>query len=182
MDLTGKLLIAPPAVKGNFWYKTVILITEHHENGSLGLVLNKRSQMTVSDFASQCHFQINHPGYLYAGGPVNAQALSMLHSNEWSCANTMRITNNLSISSAEDLLPKMAMNDRPQHWRMFIGLCGWAPGQLENEIRGVAPFKHEMSWLIANPDYNLVFTKDLKEQWALSLERSGLEFSQTILT
>jgi putative AlgH/UPF0301 family transcriptional regulator len=43
MNLTGKILIAPPNVKGNFWQKTVIYITEHHARGSMGLVLNKKS-------------------------------------------------------------------------------------------------------------------------------------------
>ena len=69
MDLTGQLLIAPPSVKGSFWYKTVVLVTEHHENGSMGLVLNKRSQMTVNEFASQLGFNLDVPGFLYLGGP-----------------------------------------------------------------------------------------------------------------
>lgn len=182
MDLAGKLLIAPPAVKGTFWYKTVILITEHHANGSMGLVLNKRSQMSVSEFSNQCHYQVDQPGYLYLGGPVNVKALSMLHSSEWACANTMRVTDHLSISSADDLLPRLADGDTPKHWRVFLGLCGWAPGQLENEMKGVAPWKHEFSWLVAKPDYGLVFDNDLKEQWTGALERSGQEFAQTLLT
>lgn len=182
MDLAGKLLIAPPSVKGNFWYKTVILVTEHHQNGSLGLVLNKRSQMTVEEFAAQIHFDMQYQNYLYLGGPVNVKALCMLHSADWSCSNTMRVTNNLAISSAEDLMPKMAMGNCPTNWRMFLGLCGWAPGQLENEIRGRHPFKHETSWLIANPDYNLIFDTDLKEQWTQAVDRSGQEFAHSILT
>jgi putative transcriptional regulator len=182
MNLTGKLLIAPPSVKGNFWYKTVILITEHHNNGSLGLVLNKRSQMTVREFSEQCGHEAEYSNYLYLGGPVNVKALSMLHSADWSCSNTMRVTDNLAISSAEDLLPKMAMGYCPTQWRMFMGLCGWAPGQLENEIKGNPPFHHNTSWLIANPDYSLIFDNDLKEQWTHAVDRSGQEFAHSILT
>lgn len=182
MNLTGKLIIAPPSVKGNFWYKTSILVTEHHNQGSLGLVLNKRSQMTISEFASQLGFQLEHEGYVYLGGPVNVKALTMLHTVDWHCSNTMRVTDELAISSAEDLLPKLAMGDAPNQWRLFLGLCGWAPGQLEQELKGVHPFKHETSWLIANPDTGLVFDTDLKEQWTQCVERSGQEFAQSILT
>ena len=182
MDLTGKLIIAPPSVKGNFWYKTSILVTEHHSNGSLGLVLNKRSQMTIPEFANQVGFQLDQAGYVYLGGPVNVKALTMLHSTDWHCSNTMRVTNDLAISSAEDLLPKLAMGDTPSQWRLFLGLCGWAPGQLEQELKGQHPFKHENSWLIANPDTGLVFDTDLKEQWTQCVERSGQEFAQSILT
>lgn len=182
MNLTGKLIIAPPSVKGNFWYKTSILVTEHHTSGTVGLVLNKRSQMTIGEFANQCGFQVERNGYVYLGGPVNVKALTMLHTTDWHCSNTMRVTDELAISSAEDLLPKLAVGDSPKHWRLFLGLCGWAPGQLEQEIKGIPPFKHETSWLTATPDLNLVFDTDLKEQWTQCVDRSGQEFAQTILT
>ena len=79
MDIIGNLLIAPPAVKGNFWTKTVIVVTEHHVNGSVGLILNRRSQMTVNEFASQLGFHMDVPGFLYLGGPINVKNLSFLH-------------------------------------------------------------------------------------------------------
>lgn len=181
MDLKNKLLIAPPAVKDSFWHKTVIYVTEHHAHGSVGLVLNKRSQVTITDFAEQCGFKIIVPGYVYLGGPVNVKALSMLHTSEWKCSNTMRLTPRLSVSSAEDLLAKLAMGDRPRHWRLFLGICGWSPGQLEDELKGTPPRRHELSWLLANPDLELLFESDLKDQWVQSVDQSGKEFAQSLL-
>ena len=55
MNLTGKLLIAPPSVRGNFWQKTVIYVTENHARGSMGLVLNKVSKMPIREFAQNCY-------------------------------------------------------------------------------------------------------------------------------
>ena len=52
-NFTGKLIISPPSVKGNFWQKSVILVTEDHEKGSVGIVLNKPSQTSIEDFARQ---------------------------------------------------------------------------------------------------------------------------------
>jgi putative transcriptional regulator len=182
MNLAGKLLIAPPAVKGTFWYKTVILVTEHHNNGSLGLVLNKRSQMSIAEFGAQVNVQIDQPGYIYLGGPVNVKALTMLHTTEWYCSNTLHVTPDLAISSAEDMLPKLAVGDCPKQWRLFLGICGWAPNQLINEIQGKHPYPHDTSWLTATPENPLVFDLDLKEQWTSSIEKSGQEFAQTILT
>lgn len=182
MDLTGNLLIAPPSVKGNFWYKTVVLVTEHHDNGSMGLVLNKRSQMTVNEFAGQLGFSMDVPGFLYLGGPINVKSLSFLHSNEWRCNNTMRINKQLSLSSAEEILPRLALGDRPKLWRMFLGVCGWSPNQLVSEIKGTPPFEHSVSWCTANSDLDLVFGSDTKDQWVQTLERSGQEFAQSLLT
>lgn len=181
MNLIGNILIAPPAVKGNFWYKTVILITENHNQGSVGLVLNKRSQMSVKEFGEQLGYEIDVPGFVYLGGPVNVKSLSFLHSNEWSCKNTMYINEHFSLSSADDILPRMAMGDRPERWRLFLGMCGWAQGQLAGEIKGTPPWNKEHSWCVASSDAETVFGTDNKDQWCNALDRSGLEFAQNIL-
>lgn len=182
MDLIGNLLIAPPSVKGNFWYKTVIMVTEHHKQGSIGIVLNKRSELTIADLGIQLNLDLDDiPGYVYIGGPVSQKSLSIIHSNEWSCSNTMRLNKYFSISSSIDMLPKFERGDLPRHWRMFVGMCGWAHQQLDNEIHGNHPYKHETSWCLATSNIDLVFDSDNKEQWAASLEQSGLEFAQNVL-
>jgi putative transcriptional regulator len=179
--LVGNLLIAPPAVKGNFWYKTVIMITENHKDGSVGLVLNKRSQMSVKDFGEQLGYHLELPGFVYLGGPVNVKSLSFLHSPEWFCKNTLQINQHYSISSADDILPRLAMGDCPDRWRLFLGMCGWADGQLAGEIKGDAPWPKDSSWCLATGDQDIVFGNDNKDQWCTALDRSGLEFAQKML-
>lgn len=181
MNLIGNLLIAPPAIKGNFWYKTVIMITEHHSHGSIGLVLNKRSQLSIEDFGNQLGFNLTYPGYVYQGGPVNVKSLSLLHTNDWSCKNTLRVNNLFSVSSANDILPRLAMGDVPFKWRIFLGMAGWGPGQLIGEINGSPPWNHDNSWCTATSDIDLVFENDNKDQWVSTLDRSGLEFAQNVL-
>jgi putative transcriptional regulator len=180
MNIVGNLLIAPPAVKGNFWHKTVVLITEDHAYGSVGLVLNKRSTLTIEDFGRQLGMPLNINGYVYQGGPVNPQSLSFLHSNEWRSKNTLRINDQFSLSSADDILPRLSIGDCPQRWRMFLGLCGWGPGQLIGELNGNPPWKKETSWCTANSNLDLIFNSDHKEQWCNALDQSGLEFAQNI--
>jgi len=181
MNHVGNLLIAPPAIKGNFWHKTVIMITEHHTHGSVGLVLNKRSLFTISEFGNQVGIALNIPGYVYVGGPVNSQSLSILHSAEWCCSNTMRLNENFCLSSAEDVLPKLAAGLSPIYWRLFLGMCGWGPNQLVSEIKGTPPYKHQHSWCTASADYDLVFESENKDQWCKALDRSGAEFSHNTL-
>lgn len=182
MNPTGNILIAPPSIKGNFWYKTVLLITEHHNQGSVGLVLNKRSQMSVVEFGEQLGYEIDLPGFVYLGGPVNVKSLSFLHTNDWTSKNTMRVSNDFSISSADDILPRLAMGDTPRKWRLFLGMCGWSPNQLVGEIKGIPPWQKDTSWLTANYSEDLVFGTDNNDQWCAALDRSGLEFAQNILS
>jgi putative transcriptional regulator len=182
MELVGNILIAPPAVKNSFWQKTVILITEHSPQGTLGLVLNKPSNMTFVDFGAQLNTILNIPGNVYVGGPINNHSMSMIHTNEWRCKNTMQINSSLSVSSADDILPRLSVGDCPKHWRLFLGMCGWAPGQLMNEFRGVPPFNRNHSWCISKSSIDLSFDYDGMEQWGKYLDKSGLEFAQTILS
>jgi len=182
MNFIGNLLIAPPTVKGNFWYKTVITITEHNSHGTVGVVLNKRSQLTIKDFGDQLGYDLDYPGYIYQGGPVNVKSLSFLHTNDWQCKNTLRVNNLFSVSSADDILPRLAMGDVPAQWRIFLGMCGWGPGQLHAEIKGDPPWNHTTSWCTATTtNLDLVFGSDNKDQWVAALDHSGLEFAQNIL-
>ena len=181
MNHVGNLLIAPPAVKGNFWHKTMIMVTEHTAQGTLGLVLNKPSNFSIEQFGEQINLDLDIPGSIYIGGPVNPQSLSLLHSAEWCCSNTMQLNEHFSVSSAEDVLPKLSGGDRPAYWRIFLGMCGWGPGQLLNEMKGVSPYKHQNSWCIATPTIDLVFGSEGKDQWCAGIDQSGKEFAQNIL-
>jgi putative transcriptional regulator len=181
MDLTSKLLIAPPAVKGNFWYKTVIMIVEHHEQGSIGLVLNKKSHMTINHFGDQIGLDIDIPGFIYIGGPVSPNSLGLIHSNEWRCSNTLKLNDSFSLSSSKEIMPRFAKGDFPKYWRLFFGMCGWAGNQLHDEINGEYPYSHNTSWCIATADYDLVFKTDSKSQWNAALEKSAEDFAKNIL-
>ena len=180
-DLTGSLLIAPPAVKGNFWYKTVVMVTEHHNDGSIGIVLNKRSSMSIVEFGAQLGYEIDLPGFVYLGGPINVKSLSFLHTNEWKSKNTLRINDEFSLSSADDILPRLAMGDTPKQWRILLGMCGWSPKQLIGEIKGTPPWNQNTSWCTASSSLDVVFGSDNKDQWCNALDRSGLEFAQNSL-
>jgi putative transcriptional regulator len=180
-NLVGNLLIAPPSVKGNFFQKTVILLTEHHAKGSVGLTLNKPSQMSIKEFSKQNGVILDMPGNVYIGGPVNTKALTMLHTNDWQCANTMRVNSEISISSSPEILTNMAAGYIPECWRVFVGLCGWSKGQLQSELEGSQPYDRNMSWLNATSNLDIVFGLTGQEQWTESIELAGSEFAQNLL-
>lgn len=179
-DLVGSLLIAPPSLLGNFFEKTVILVTEDTFSGSMGIVLNKVSKMSLKEFSRKNNAEIDIPGYVYIGGPVNTKALVMVHSNEWSCDNTMQVSDRFSISSSSHMLTRLSMGDFPRQWRLFVGLCSWSRNQLKQELKGIPPYDHDRSWLTASADLHTVFDFDGEDQWVVSIERSGLEFAQNL--
>jgi putative AlgH/UPF0301 family transcriptional regulator len=92
----------------------------------------------------------------------------------------MQIDNYFSLSSSDDLLYRLGNGDAPKHFRVFLGMCGWAPSQLIDEMHGTPPRNRNHSWLFSSADYELVFEHDQKDQWLQSVERSGSDFVQSI--
>jgi putative transcriptional regulator len=181
MSYAGKLIIAPPKVKGTFWTKSVVFISEDSHLGTVGVVLNKPSKMSLRDFGDQCDVDLDYDGNIYVGGPANVKALTMLHSAEWKCSNTLKINKSFSLSSAEELLGRLAIGDAPYYWRLFVGLSTWAPDQLDCEVKGKHPYTLDSSWLIATSNHHLAFGLDTTDQWTAAIEQSSLEFSQNFL-
>jgi|SRR6056300_779417 len=176
MKYHGKLLIAHPNVeKENIFAKTVIYIyQDDNEQGSVGVILNKASRFKITDICAEKNIVFGDTTKkVYHGGPVNGQALVLLHSNEWQSLNSAPAGNNLSVTSDNVMLEKIATGDEPAYWRLFAGMCGWAPGQLEAELTGQWPYRPENSWLIADADDSLIYDYDGKSQWTNLVETSS---------
>lgn len=182
MNIPGTLLIAPPHVQHQLWGSATILVTEDMPAGNTGIILNRESRMTIAEFGDRLGHDLDHvPGMLHIGGPDRQTSFSILHSPEWSSKNTFKINNYFSVSSDNDVLIRFANGDEPAYWRMFLGMCTWAPGQLENEINGLGSPKSSISWCTSTSDPELVFETDLEDIWDVALERCSLEFAQNFM-
>lgn len=175
MSLEGKLLISHPnCPKDSFFYRSVIyLYQDDMTKGSIGVILNKPSKYSIADICNDN--QIVYAGSyqpIYHGGPVNTNALVLLHTIEWISSNSAYVSNNLRISSDNDMLKKIASGDTPRKYRLFGGLSGWAPGQLLAELGGRYPYKPENSWLLADPTEEFLFDQSHEKQWHTAFKLS----------
>ncbi len=180
MDLTGKLIIAPPMIKGTFWAKTATMITYHTAEGAAGLMLNKRSKYSLREFGKIASVELDYDGDLFVGGPSEPEILTMLHSTGWSCDNTWPINDDFCVSASDHILEHLADGDCPSDFRLFVGMTDWYPQQLEMEINGHAPLNHNLSWLVATPDLESVFGMTGVDLWERSLELSAEDFTRYI--
>lgn len=183
MGRVGKLLIAHPKLTASSpFYKSVILIYSDTAQGISGLIINKPSRFTVSNLAEARGLE--YPltkDYIRSGGPVNDNALLMLHTDDWSSTNTVDICAGLRISSDDFMLEKLAQGYQPIYWRMMGGMCAWQPGQLEMELKGQQPYRPENSWLTCKSNEDIIFTYDGERQWEKAVELSSRQmFSQYI--
>lgn len=175
MSRVGKLLIAHPKIPvGNPFRKSVIYIYEDNANGTQGVVLNYHSSFTVKDLCNQKG--IIYPDgthNLHKGGPVNEQAILMLHTDEWQSSNTMEAGKGYRISSDNHMFQKVALGDAPVYYRIFAGMSSWAVGQLDMEMKGQFPYRPENSWLTATANDSIIFDYDGDAQWEKAVELSS---------
>lgn len=173
--MLGKLLIAHPNLpKNNPFYKTVIYIFMHNSEGTQGLIINKPSDFSVSQF-------IHSKGWdmpltketMRFGGPVSPKTVIMLHTDDWYSSNTQIIKNGVGVSGDEFMLEKLASGNAPGLWRMCVGLCAWLPGQLDLELAGKYPYKPENSWLTVDANRSIIFEHDGDKQWQKAMDLSS---------
>lgn len=162
MDYTGKLLVSTPQTTDPMFSSSVILVYENTSVGTAGLVLNKPSHFSLVELARLNQFQYLGPEMIYKGGPVNDQAIIMLHTDEWYCHSTMQIGNGLAITSDKMMLEKVVQGNRPNDWRIFSGIAAWQKGQLDFEIK-------KNTWMVTDCNLNTVFSTDKRQQWQAAI-------------
>ncbi len=163
MIKAGQLLIAHPNMpKRSLFAGSVILITENSSRGTTGLIVNKTSGHKA-DVLLKDQAALEPNIEVYTGGPVNPGALIMLHSDEWYGSNTMQIPGGFAITSDMVMVQKLADGNTPDFWRLCVGMSGWMPGQLENEIR-------DETWLTCEPEPSIIFEYTGRAQWRKALD------------
>ncbi|HVT19965.1 MAG TPA: YqgE/AlgH family protein [Mycobacteriales bacterium] len=137
--LTGKLLVATPMLESPTFFRTVIAMLEHNDEGALGLVINRPGDASLLEVVPPVADIASSPAVLFSGGPVEpnvAIALGVvqpnvvsggLHSEAWRPVVGPLVTVDLDSDPAH-----LAASLR--ELRVFAGYAGWSAGQLEAEI------------------------------------------------
>jgi putative transcriptional regulator len=163
-SIRGQLLIAGPTLGDpNFW-RTVVLIVEHNEEGALGLVLNRPSQTTVGEVVPQLADLVDPAEEVLVGGPVQQSGVIVLAEFENPNAAALIAFEDVGVLATGSDLVELASDVRTA--RAFAGHAGWGPGQLEDELeRG--------DWIIEPARHGDPFTNEPAELWPAVLTRKG---------
>lgn len=128
----GKLLISKPSLYDSTFNRTVVLLVEHNDEGTVGFILNKPSKYHLTEFVNN----INEDFKIYDGGPVERQNIYYIHSRPDLISDSVKISNNIYWSgNFEDV--KYQINNGlldALGIRFFLGYSGWAAGQLQEEL------------------------------------------------
>lgn len=161
----GNILIAQPALFDYTFNRTVILLVDHNENGSVGFILNKPNQYNLNFYVSE----LNSETIVYEGGPVETENLYYLHKRPDLIRNSEHIVKDLYWSGEyEDV--RNAINHgliNDDEIRFYLGYSGWGKNQLKSET-------DENSWVIVDEAVD-VFQDWNNNLWKQQMKKLGGE-------
>jgi putative transcriptional regulator len=168
-SLRGKLILAGPMLKDPNFDRTVVLITEHSEEGAMGLVLNRPSEATIGDAVPDLTWVADPEDTVYVGGPVAPNGVIVLA--EWTDPGqaVVLVEDDLGFVPGDADDPE-ALATAIRRARVYAGHAGWGPGQLENELA-------EEAWIVEAPRREELFSDDAEGLWPAVLRRMGREFA-----
>ena len=142
-SLRGQFLIAAKHLRDNNFFKAVVLMLEHSDEGAMGVVINHPMDVSVSSALSK-HFEMSRAGQcLLAGGPVEENALLILHNSCDYDQEHDAIVPGVFVGTSPDVFERVVESSLEEHdddstnefeFRIYAGYSGWGAGQLEQEM------------------------------------------------
>jgi putative transcriptional regulator len=168
--LAGRLLVATPLLGDPNFRRAVVLIVEHEiTEGTLGIVLNRPTQVSVDQVLEQWTELATEPSVVFKGGPVapnSALALALIPGKEeplgWRALDGAPALARLGLLDLD--APPRLLAPAVQSMRVYAGYAGWSPGQLQAEI-------DEGAWYIVGAEPGDVFAADPAQLWREVLHR-----------
>ena len=188
LNLTGQFLIAMPAMTDPYFSKTVTYICTHNQDGAMGVIINRHSNITVAKLFEQIQLETESLSLLskavHYGGPVQTERGFILHEilpaphDEFNA--TVIINNTVALTTSKDILEAIAdnksnPNNVPQKILIALGYAGWTAGQLEDEMA-------QNAWLslktgLVEEAHALIFDAPDHDKFDLAMGMMGLNFA-----
>lgn len=156
-NLAGQLLLAHPALKDPNFRRTVVLMSAHNKDGSLGVVLNRPMGQTLAEYNRDFTFGPLAQVPVYRGGPVAEDQLIFAAWRWIATDGAFQLQFGLEPDKAGDMA-----GQKDYTLRAFLGYAGWSAGQLENEM------KHN-TWFVAPVDTDVIGANDGVALWRVVL-------------
>ena len=153
----GKILISEPFLPDTFFNRSIVYLTDHTPQGSVGFILNKKLDLQVS--AAIDGFE-GWDENLSMGGPVAPYTLHYLHNLGDMIPNSILVAEDIFWGGDIDTVRELIKTRKINHSqiRFFLGYSGWSAGQLERELK-------ENSWVIAKVNSSIVLTNRGEDIW-----------------
>ena len=161
----GVLLVASPSLDDPNFREAVVLVVEHGSEGTLGLILNRSTNVLLSEALPDLTVLKGTTYRLFSGGPVETTRLLLLFRIKEPPADARSVFDGVYVGGTTSVLERIITQAKPtETFRAFAGVAGWAPGQLKYEML-------QGAWATLPPDSIGIFDKDPATLWRDCLSR-----------
>lgn len=175
INLTDHFLIAMPAMADPNFSRTLTYIAEHNENGAMGVIVNRPTDMRLATLFERIDIPFEQPDFadlpVYFGGPVQADRGFVLHRPAGDWHSTLKVSDTVGLTSSRDVLQSLATKGEPGEVLVALGYAGWSAGQLEHELA-------QNAWLTVPADLAIVFDLPPEERLAAAMQLIGVDFAK----
>jgi putative transcriptional regulator len=155
----GVFLVATAGMQDPRFRRSVVLLLEHGENGTLGLIVNKVTEISLPQVLPDLKESGQESNLLFFGGPVGLDGILFLTRNAEPPERAEHVMEDVYYSGDRNLLKEfLKQNKGAGELRVFLGNSGWSPGQLAAEIA-------EGAWRLVRGDSDTLFERDLDDLW-----------------
>lgn len=168
----GKLLVSVRDLPDPNFAESVVLLIQYDQQGTVGLMINRRTRAPVSRIFQNLDTGKHASDPIYIGGPVEMTAVLGLFRSRKKAEEGTSVLSEVYLVSSKALLEKtLAATPGPSDLRLYLGYCGWAGGQLENEVR-------QGGWWIFEANAGWVFDSDPGSVWSRLIARTELQIAE----
>lgn len=174
VNLTDHFLIAMSKMADPNFFKTLTYICEHNEEGALGVIVNRPTDLNLGALFEQIGIPLERTELatqaVYYGGPVQNERGFVLHqpAGEWQA--TMAVNESLGLTTSKDILEAVGRGHGPSKLMVSLGYAGWSAGQLENELG-------QNAWLSVRADPQVIFDLPVEERLMAAMKILGIDFA-----
>lgn len=175
-SMTGSLLVAMPQIEDPHFQRAVVYLTHHNRtDGARGIIINKPTdRISCQEILEQLKMPVTEncsfPSVLI-GGPDHRLQGFILHTPEVFYQETQKITDDICLTTTQEILGEIALGHRPNKFLVAIGCASWAPSQMEEEIMGNL-------WLSVPCNKEILFDTPYEKKWEKAISLLGFSANQ----
>ena len=176
VNLTQHFLIAMPGMADPNFAKSLTFICEHNDQGALGVVVNRPTEMNLGALLEQVNIAL--PGEadfsgvaIHYGGPVQVDRGFVLHTPVGEWQSTLQVGTEMGLTTSKDILEAVARGNGPRQLLVTLGYSGWAPGQLEHELA-------QNAWLTVQAKAEVIFDLPAEERLPAAMSLLGIDYAR----
>lgn len=178
-SLQHHFLIAMPTLIDSFFYRSVIYICEHNEDGAMGLIINRPTQIMLDELF--IHLEIDNISPIIQttsvlfGGPAQKEQGMIIHDGPQKWVSTKALDDELYLTTSTDILEVVGTPAGPDNFLITLGYAGWEAGQLEQELA-------DNSWLTVGASKAILFETPTEDRWLAAGKLLGVDMNLMTLS